>query len=138
MIRHGRVRAAGFDAFSIACVLVLGACESGGDAETSTATTGASPLVLICDLPVIDTPPAAPGPNDRFGIVAGEDYTLQVTLKGTTVSVALDGQVVLGHAFYAVTVDGGFGLMTLDGTSSFAIVTVSTDDPAYLVQNVDV
>ncbi|KKL51236.1 hypothetical protein LCGC14_2297520, partial [marine sediment metagenome] len=64
-------------------------------------------------------------------IVSGKDYQLQVTLKGTTVSVELDAQVVLGYAFNANVVDGHFGLMTRDGASSFANVSVSTDDPAF-------
>ena len=67
----------------------------------------------------------------HLGIVAGQDYTVELTLKGTTVSVVLDGQIVLGHAFNAVTVDGSFGLMTRGGTTSFDDVHVSTDDPAY-------
>ncbi len=66
------------------------------------------------------------------GIRAGRDYTLTLTLKGSTVSAQLNGRVVLGYAFNAVTVDGGFGLMTRDGSSSFDSVTLSTDDPAYL------
>ena len=68
--------------------------------------------------------------TDR-SITSGTDYELQVTLKGTTVSVELDGQVVLGYQFNANIVDGDFGLMTRDGASSFARVTVGTDDPAF-------
>jgi hypothetical protein len=69
--------------------------------------------------------------TDR-SIASGTDYELQVTLKGTTVSVELDGEVVLSHQFNANIVDGDFGLMTRDGASSFASVTVSTDDPAFI------
>ncbi len=66
------------------------------------------------------------------GIVAGTDYELTVTLGGTTVSVLLDGQTVLGYSFNALVLDGDFGLFTHGGASSFDTVTVSTDDPAYL------
>ncbi len=63
-------------------------------------------------------------------IKSGRDYQLTVSLKGTTVSVSLDGQVVLGHVFNAVVVDGSFGLMA-DTEGSFDDVTVKTDDPAF-------
>jgi len=64
-------------------------------------------------------------------IDAGLDYTLGVTLKGATVSVTLNGQVVLGYAFNAATVDGNFGLMATGGAASFDDVRVKTDDPAF-------
>jgi hypothetical protein len=65
-------------------------------------------------------------------IAAGADYQLEVTLKGTTVSVSIDGQAVLGHVFNAVVVDGDFGLITRGAASSFNSFTVRTDDPAYV------
>ena len=65
-------------------------------------------------------------------ITAGQDYRLGVSLKGRTVSVELDGQALLGHAFNALVVDGDFGLLSRAGTSSFDSVTVRTDDPAFL------
>jgi len=61
-------------------------------------------------------------------IDAGVDYTLAATLKGSTVSVTLNGQAVLGAAFNGVTVDGGFGLLATGGAASFDSVTVKTDD----------
>jgi len=64
-------------------------------------------------------------------INAGASYTLGVTLKGTTVSVTLDGQVVLGYAFNAATVDGNFGLLATGGQASFDDVRVKTNDPAF-------
>ena len=63
-------------------------------------------------------------------INANKDYELTVTLKGSTVSVYLDDQALLGHVFNAVTVDGDFGLLSRDGTSKFDTVTVATNDPA--------
>jgi len=63
-------------------------------------------------------------------INAGVDYTLQVTLKGTTASVLLNGSTVLGYAYNGVTVDGKFGVLTRGGRSSFDTFTLRTDDPA--------
>lgn len=74
-----------------------------------------------------------------YQIEAGVDYNLRVSLKGTTVSLALveDGEnphdlAVLGWAFNAVVVDGAFGLLAVEGEASFDRVTVKTDDPAFL------
>jgi hypothetical protein len=65
------------------------------------------------------------------GIVAGTDYDLKVVLKGSTVSVSLNNQVVLGYTFNAVNVDGGFGLLSRAGRSSFDSMVIKTDDPAF-------
>ena len=62
---------------------------------------------------------------------AGRDYTLGVSLKGSTVSVTLNGNVVLGYAFNASTVDGHFGLLATGGAASFDDVIVKTNDPAF-------
>ncbi len=64
-------------------------------------------------------------------LTAGMDYALFITLKGSTLSISLDGYMVWGHVFNAITVDGGFGLLTLEGISSFDEVTVRTDDSAF-------
>ena len=64
-------------------------------------------------------------------INAGTSYTLGVSLKGTTVSVTLDGQTVLGYAFNAATVDGSFGLVATGGVASFDDVRVKTNDSAF-------
>jgi hypothetical protein len=40
----------------------------------------------------------------------------------------------VGHVFNAVVVDGSFGLLSKDGSSSFDSVTVKTDDPAFRVE----
>jgi hypothetical protein len=66
------------------------------------------------------------------GIDAGTDYTLGVTLKDTTVSLTLDGQVLLGYAFNASTVDGNFGLLAIGGPASFDDVKVRTNDGAFV------
>jgi hypothetical protein len=64
-------------------------------------------------------------------LAAGTTHTLDVSLKGSTVSVTVDGQVVLGHAFNAATVDGRFGLLVRGGSASFDDVRVRTNDPAF-------
>jgi subtilisin-like proprotein convertase family protein/Ca2+-binding RTX toxin-like protein len=64
-------------------------------------------------------------------LVAGQDYALEVTLKNNTVSMALNGAVVLGYAYNASVSDGGFGLFTQDGAASYDKVTVASNDPAY-------
>jgi len=61
-------------------------------------------------------------------IAAGTDYSLSVTLKGTTVSVSVNGQSMLGFVFNAAVVDAQAGLFTRDGSSSFASYAVKTDD----------
>jgi Ca2+-binding RTX toxin-like protein len=69
-------------------------------------------------------------------IDAGKDYTLNVALKGTTVSATLDpkpngsAQAIVGFAFNAATVDGNFGLLAT-GPASFDDIRVKTDDPAF-------
>jgi hypothetical protein len=55
-----------------------------------------------------------------------------VALKGTTVSPTLNGQVLIGHAFNAATVDGRFGLIATEGAASFDDVEVKTDDSAFI------
>ena len=70
-------------------------------------------------------------------IEAGEDYDLNISLKGTTVNVSVkevespNWQAMVGHVFNAVVVDGDFGLLSKDGGSSFDDVTVKTDDRAF-------
>jgi hypothetical protein len=61
----------------------------------------------------------------------GTEVDLRVSLKGTTVSVAVDGHEVVGHVFNAVVVDGDFGLLSRDGVSSFDAAEMRTDDLAY-------
>jgi hypothetical protein len=63
-------------------------------------------------------------------INSGQDYNVDVTVKGSTVSVLVNGQTVVSHAFNAVAVDGEFGLLTKDGMASFDKFAFSTDDPA--------
>jgi len=66
--------------------------------------------------------------------LGADDTALSVTLKGSTVSVMVDGQAALSFAFNAVVTDGGFGLLAKDGSVSFDFFTVSTDDPSFAVE----
>jgi hypothetical protein len=65
-------------------------------------------------------------------IVNGTDYTLGLTLKGTTVSVTLNNALVLSKAFNALVTDGDFGLISSSGTTSYDSVTFNSDDPGLL------
>jgi Ca2+-binding RTX toxin-like protein len=59
-------------------------------------------------------------------------YNLGVSIKGSTVSVTLDGQVVLGKVYNAVAVDGDFGLLAVGTPAKFDDVVVKTNDAAFV------
>ncbi|MBI4292469.1 MAG: LEPR-XLL domain-containing protein [Betaproteobacteria bacterium] len=66
----------------------------------------------------------------------GIEYTLTLSLKGTSVSVSLAAgtgaaSVVGGFVFNGVTLDGGFGLLSTVGKTSFDSVSVKTNDSAF-------
>ncbi|MEJ2168026.1 MAG: hypothetical protein P8X90_21090, partial [Desulfobacterales bacterium] len=67
----------------------------------------------------------------------GTDYDLNLSLKGSTVSLSVkeakakNWQAMVGYVFNAVTVDGDCGLFSKAGTSSFDQVAVKTNDPAF-------
>ncbi|HLF11268.1 MAG TPA: hypothetical protein VJA26_08635, partial [Gammaproteobacteria bacterium] len=61
---------------------------------------------------------------------ATTDYVLGVTVRGSSVSVTLNGQAVTGFVYNAVSVDGRFGLFTKGVGASFDTVTVKTNDAA--------
>ncbi|MGD8816801.1 MAG: cadherin-like domain-containing protein, partial [Acidobacteriota bacterium] len=67
-----------------------------------------------------------------FTLEASRDYELEITLKGSTVSVMIEGQVVLGYAFNSLVVDGEYGLYVENGLGSFDSVSIMSDDPFYL------
>jgi hypothetical protein len=64
-------------------------------------------------------------------LTANTDYTMQLIIKGPTVSVSLNGQFVTSWGFNAPVVDGNFGVLTRNGTSSFDVFRVKTNDPAF-------
>ena len=59
-------------------------------------------------------------------------YTLQLNLKGTSVSATLNGAFVASTAYNAGVVDGRLGLVVRSGSAAFTSVRVQTDDPAFL------
>jgi len=65
-------------------------------------------------------------------LAAGTDYNLGLTLRGTTVSVTLNGATVLSRAYNGVVTDGGFGLFSRSGQTSFDTTTVKSDDSKFL------
>ncbi len=64
-----------------------------------------------------------------WSVNPSSNYILGVTLKGTTASVTVNGQTVLGHSFNGLVVDGDFGLLSRAGSSSFDNLRVKTNDP---------
>lgn len=75
--------------------------------------------------------------NLSIDIDGSNDYVLNLSLKGSSVNVAVkdaaaeNWQGMAGHVYNAVTVDGGFGLLAKEGAASFDTVSVRTDDPAF-------
>ena len=69
-------------------------------------------------------------------ILPGLDYTLGITLKGTTVNATVANNLgflaMAGYSFNASAVDGNFGLMALSGKAIFDDVRVKTNDPAFV------
>ncbi|HET9823430.1 MAG TPA: LEPR-XLL domain-containing protein [Burkholderiaceae bacterium] len=63
--------------------------------------------------------------------VAAGDATLSITLRGTTAVVSLNGQQVLSRIYNANVVDGGVGLFSRAGVTSFDSFTLATDDPKF-------
>jgi len=63
-------------------------------------------------------------------ILAGTDYQLSVSLKGTAVNISINGQVALAFSFNGAVVDGSFGLLSRNGSSSFDAVTVEAGELA--------
>ena len=64
-------------------------------------------------------------------LASGVDYSLMVTLFGSTVTVTLDGKSVVTHSFNSLLNDGQFGVLNVDGNSHFDNFLVRGDDPAY-------
>ncbi|MBW6496097.1 MAG: cadherin-like domain-containing protein, partial [Burkholderiaceae bacterium] len=56
-------------------------------------------------------------------------YTLGVSLKGTTVSVSLNGAPVLGYVYNASVVDGQAGMFAKGGSAKFDSFLLKTNDP---------
>jgi Ca2+-binding RTX toxin-like protein len=59
------------------------------------------------------------------------DYALSLILKGSTVSLAVNGAVVLSTGFNAALVDGRFGVVSRGGVGTFDVFRIRTDDHAF-------
>ena len=64
-------------------------------------------------------------------VESGQSYELMVTMFGTSVSVAVNGQAVIAHVFNGLLNDANFGLLSADGSTSFDNFLVRGDDSAY-------
>ncbi|MGA1410033.1 MAG: hypothetical protein ACO37W_09900, partial [Prochlorotrichaceae cyanobacterium] len=64
-------------------------------------------------------------------IDANTNYDIGISLVGTTISVTLNGQKLFGYVFNSYLVDGDFGLLSLQGLSSFDDLRVMTNDSAF-------
>ncbi len=60
-------------------------------------------------------------------IVAGQSYVLQVTIKGASISIVVDGSFVRSMAYNSALADGAFGVATLAGVISVDELTLRTD-----------
>jgi Ca2+-binding RTX toxin-like protein len=59
---------------------------------------------------------------------AGTDYQVGVTLRGSTVSVTLNGQTMVSYAYNGVIIDGRFGVFAKGGSVSLETATFRTND----------
>ncbi len=91
------------------------------DAESKTATIG---HFTERDGWTIDAAFAVNGPTNQ-------SREIELSLKGSTVSLKLDGNIVASHSFNAVVVDGPFGVLSTGGSTAFDDVVVATDDWAF-------
>src|SRR5262249_43315812 len=76
----------------------------------------------------------------KYTVQTGTSYTLELTGKGSTVSLTVNGAAVLSHIYNAVVVDGKFGLISINGPSTFSLAYLRTDDsnlPTQTVQHMD-
>jgi len=72
-----------------------------------------------------------------FNMNAKASQDVEITLAGTTVSVVVNGNTLIGYAFNANVVDGDFGLLTLGGEVRVDEITYMTDDAQYLTESGD-
>jgi hypothetical protein len=66
-------------------------------------------------------------------LLPATDYSLQLTLKGITMSVLVNGSFITSFAYNGIVVDGDFGLAVWSGTASYAGVRIRTNDRAFPV-----
>ena len=69
-------------------------------------------------------------------LTAGTDYTISVVLKGASVSISVgtpggSSGFAVSHGFFSAVSDGGIGVLSRGGTTSFDVFRLRTDDPAF-------
>jgi hypothetical protein len=62
---------------------------------------------------------------------SNKDYDLKLVMKGSAVSITVNGQMVTSFGFNAPIVDGDVGLVTRGGDSAFDSFDLRTNDPAF-------
>jgi hypothetical protein len=63
-------------------------------------------------------------------LVAGMDYAVKLTLKGTAVSVSINGAFTMSYGFKSPIADGKTGTLARGGTTSFDSFRMLTNDAA--------
>jgi hypothetical protein len=71
-------------------------------------------------------------------LVANTDYTLLLTIKGTSVSVSVGGVFAVSFGFNAPVADGGVGVLSRGGTTSVDAFRLRTNDSHFTVPWVSV
>ncbi len=66
-------------------------------------------------------------------LVAGTDYVLNLVLKGTVVTVTLNGSVLGSYVFNGAVADGQVGTLASGGAASFDRFRIRTDDEGFPV-----
>ncbi|MHC4996014.1 MAG: putative Ig domain-containing protein, partial [Planctomycetota bacterium] len=66
-----------------------------------------------------------------LGLQPGVDYTLDFSLKGTSIAIEIDDQAALSHVFNGLLSDGAFGLITDELGASYDSFKIRTDDHHY-------
>ena len=64
-------------------------------------------------------------------LVAGTAYALTVILRGSTVSISVDGALVTSTSFNASVIDGAFGVLARGAAASFDTFRARTNDTAF-------
>ncbi|HEX4998781.1 MAG TPA: Calx-beta domain-containing protein [Terriglobia bacterium] len=69
-------------------------------------------------------------------VTPGTDYALKLAFNGTGVAITIGGSLVTTYAFNAPIVDGGVGVLSRGGATSFDSYRILTNDPAFDVPSV--
>ena len=67
---------------------------------------------------------------------SGSDYVLSVQLDGKTVTVSIDGELIVSHSFAGLVVDGGYGLAAT-GTQAVFQNTIVVGTPSIAIDVAD-